>query len=207
MISLRNPTTKRSSREPKRKEPEVGEISSLGAAKQLEYTPRIKHVINTSMKKVFIQPPNFGDIEASTGFKMALPHWGEIFNNINREEYPKYIPHSDPDVRSLDNEVFPNIRRSYLHMVARRTLVFPCIEVLKWLIDHTDTQKCLINDANVGCVRVLLLVEVHKYYKLRDPKDWLNIDFVVKFYERHNTSRMMASWWSEDNKYNNRRTG
>jgi hypothetical protein len=51
---------------------------------------------------------------------------------------------------------------------------------------------------------VLLPVEVQKYYKLRDLEEQLNIDFVVKFYERHDTSWAMASWWREDNKYTNR---
>jgi hypothetical protein len=55
------------------------------------------------MKKVFIQPMTFGDIEESTWFKMALLHWGEIFKNINREEYPEYILDSDPDERALDD--------------------------------------------------------------------------------------------------------
>jgi hypothetical protein len=54
-------------------------------------------------------------------------------------------------------------------MVAIRTLVFPSIEVLKWLIDHTHAQKCLINDENGGCVGFFLPKEVQKYYKLRDP--------------------------------------
>jgi hypothetical protein len=78
-------------------------------------------------------------------------------------------------------------------MVERRMLIFPCIEVLKWLNDHTDRHKCLINYENGGCVKVFLLVEVQKYYKLRDPEEWLNTDFVVKFYEHHDTSRLMAS--------------
>jgi hypothetical protein len=56
-------------------------------------------------------------------------------------------------------------------MVESRNSIFPCIEVLKWLIDHIDTQKCLINDENGGCVGVFLSVEVQKYYKLRDPEE------------------------------------
>jgi hypothetical protein len=203
----RKATTRRSTRAPKLKEPEVGEGSSPRSAKQLEFTLRPKPVIKTSMKKAFIQPLTFGDTEARIGSKTTLPHWGELFKKIRREEYPKYIPHSDPYVRVLDDEVFPNIRRSYLHMVARRTPVFPYIELLKWLIDHTYTHKCLINDENGGCVGVFLLVEVQKYYKLRDPKERLNTDFVVKFYEHHNMSQVMASWWREDNKYTNRSTG
>jgi hypothetical protein len=88
-------------------------------------------------------------------------------------------------------------------MVAYKTLVFPCIDVSKWLIDHTYTQKFLINDENGGCVRFFLLTEVQKYYKLRDPKERLNTDFVVKFYEFNDTSRLMASWWKEDKNFTN----
>jgi hypothetical protein len=73
-------------------------------------------------------------------------------------------------------------------MLARRTPIFPCIEVLKWLIEHIDTQQCLINDENGECVRVFLSVEVKKYYNLRDPKERLNIVFILKFYEHHGTS-------------------
>jgi hypothetical protein len=94
---------------PKLKEPEVGEGSSPGAAKQLEFSPRPEPVIKTSTKKVFTQPLAFGDTEASTGTKAVLPHWGELFKKISREEFPEYIPHSDPDVRALDDEVFLNI--------------------------------------------------------------------------------------------------
>jgi hypothetical protein len=65
-------------------------------------------------------------------------------------------------------------------MVARKTPVFPCIELLKWLIDHTDTQICLINDDNGECVRVFLPVEVQNYYKLREPEEWTEHQFCYK---------------------------
>jgi hypothetical protein len=59
----------------------------------------------------------------------------------------------------------------------------------------------------VGVSECSLPVEVQKYYKLRDPEERLNTDFVVKFYECHDTSRVMASWWREDKKYTNQSTG
>jgi hypothetical protein len=121
------------------------------------------------------------------------PIVGDLFNKISWEEYSECIPHSDLDVRVLDDEVFPNIQRSCFHMVANKTLVFHCIEVLKWLIDHTDAHKFLINNLNGGCVRMFLPKEVQKYYKNKDPEERLNIDFVAKFYEFHDTSRLMAS--------------
>jgi hypothetical protein len=156
----KKPTTRKSPRAPKLQEPEVGEGSSPAVARQLEFAPKPVPVIKTATKKAFVQPPTFGDTEANIGTKTVFPHWEEIFKKIKREELPEYTPHNDPDTRRLDDEVLLNVRKAYLHMVASRTLVFPCIELLKWLIDHTDTQKCLINDDNGGCVGVFLPLEV-----------------------------------------------
>jgi hypothetical protein len=169
----------------------------------LEYVPRAEHVIKTSAKEDFVQPPVFGDIEESTRSKVMLPQWGDLFNRISQKEYLECIPHNNPNVRELDDQVFPNIQRSYLHMVAIRTPVFPSIEDLKWIIDHIDAHKCLINDENARCVGVFVPTEVQKYYKLREPEERLNTDFVVNLYEVHDTSRLMASWWKEDKKFTN----
>jgi hypothetical protein len=109
---LRKPTTKRLLREPKLKEDEIGEGSSPGTMRQLEYAPRVEPVIKTSTKKSFVQPPTFGDIEASTRSKVILPQWGDLFKLISREEYPEYIPHNDLAMRALDDQVFLNIRQS-----------------------------------------------------------------------------------------------
>jgi hypothetical protein len=114
----------------------------------LEYAPREEPVVKTSTKKDFAQPPIFSDTKENTRYKVMLPQWVDLFNRISREEYPECIPYSDLDVRVIDDQVFPNIQRSYLHMTACRTPVFPCMEVLKWLIDHTDAHKCLINKEN-----------------------------------------------------------
>jgi hypothetical protein len=75
----------------------------------LEYTPKVESVIKTSTKKAFVQPLVFGDTEASTRSKVMGPQWGDVFNKISREEYLEYIPHSDPNVRAPDDQVFPNI--------------------------------------------------------------------------------------------------
>jgi hypothetical protein len=50
-------------------------------------------------------------------------------------------------------------------------------------------------------------VEVQNYYKLREPEEWLNTDFVLSFYEKHDTSKIMASWWREDKNFTNRTSG
>jgi hypothetical protein len=88
-------------------------------------------------------------------------------------------------------------------MVASKNPIFPCIEPLKWLIDNTDAQKCVINDDNGQIMGVFLPLEVQNYYKLRDLDENLSTDFVVKFYQKHDTSKIMVSWWREDKKFTN----
>jgi hypothetical protein len=75
--------TRRSPRTPKGKELEVGEGSSPAVAKELEFAPKAKTVIQISTKKQFIQPPTFRDTEASTASKVLLPPWGDLYNKIH----------------------------------------------------------------------------------------------------------------------------
>jgi hypothetical protein len=105
----RNQNTRRSPRVPKLKELEVGEGSSLAAAKQLEFSLRLEIVIKTSTKNYFTQPLAFRYIEENTGGKAVLPHRGKLFKKINWEEFPEYILHNDLDMRKIDDEVFLNI--------------------------------------------------------------------------------------------------
>jgi hypothetical protein len=207
MIPVKKPTTRKSPRSPKLQESEARDGSSPAVARKLEFTSKITPIIKEITKEAFAQPLAFGDIEANIGMKTIFPLWGDMFRKIKHKEFLEYAPHSDLDTRKLDNEVFVNIRKAYLHMVARRTPVFPFIELLKWLIDHTDAQKCVINDDNGQIVRVFLPVEVQNYYKLRELDEGLNKDFVVKFYQKHDTRKIMGSWWKKDKKLTNRNSG
>ena len=116
-MPLKKPSTRKSPRAPKPHEPEEGEGSSPTVARQLEFTPKLMPIIKTTTKKAFIQPPTFGDTEANIGAKTRFPRWEELFKKIKKEEPLEYTPHNDPDTRKVDDDVLPNIRRAYLHMV------------------------------------------------------------------------------------------
>jgi hypothetical protein len=107
----------------------------------------------------------------------------------------------------LDDQVFSNIRRSSLHRVSFWTPIFPYIKIVGWIIDHANTVKCTFDNEEGECVGIFLPVEVQKYYKLKYPKERLNTDFLVKFYELHDTSQLLASWWKKDKKLTNRNNG
>jgi hypothetical protein len=69
----RKPMTRCSLREVKLKEENMGEGSSPSMTRQLEFSHKAEPVIKTSTKKAFIQPPTFGDMEATNGSKIMLP--------------------------------------------------------------------------------------------------------------------------------------
>jgi hypothetical protein len=106
---LENKTTRHLPIAPKLKEIKIGEVSSREIVRQLVYIPMQDPVIKKIMKRVFNHPLAFGDIEERIGSKIVLPQWGDIFNRISREEYLEYVPHSDPNVRALNEWVFPNL--------------------------------------------------------------------------------------------------
>jgi hypothetical protein len=193
MMPPKKPTTRKYPRVPKMQASKAGEGSSPAIARKLEFTSKLAPIIKTITKESFAQPLSFGDTEVNIGTKTTFPQWEDLFKEIRHEEFPKYAPHSNPDTRKMDDEVLVNIHKAYLHMVVRRTLVFPCIEILKWLIDHNNAHKCVINDHNCQIVGVFLPIEVQKYYKLREPDECLNKDFVMKLHQKHDTSKITAS--------------
>jgi hypothetical protein len=80
-------------------------------------------------------------------------------------------------------------------------------QTLEWILNHIDAGKCLINNVDGKCVGVFLSMEINKYDKLREPEVKLNTNFVVYFYEKHNTGKLLASLWKEDRKFINRAMG
>jgi hypothetical protein len=95
----KKPTTRKSPRELKLQEPEMGEGSSPTVARKLEFTPKPVPIIKMATKKVFVQPPAFGDTKANIGNKTTFPHWEELFKKINKEEPLEYTPHNDPEYK------------------------------------------------------------------------------------------------------------
>jgi hypothetical protein len=135
--------------------------------------------------------------------KVLLPKWNKLFIEIRDEDYLTSTPNGDQTIREMDHRVFPNVHFSRLHMVVVRAHVFPCIEVLAWIIIHDDNKNCIINDEQRQCVGTFLPLEISNCYKLPEPKVLLNKDYVTTFHHQHDVVKIMASWWKEDNKFFN----
>jgi hypothetical protein len=165
---------------------------------EAEVSQKVERVIQMSHKKLPALSSLYMDTYSNTASKVPLPTWHDLYNKIHHEEFQEFTLHSKPEVRTLDDQVFPNIKRSSLYMVASRTFVLPSVETLDWIVNDTDAFFFLINDVKGKCVGVFLLVEVNKYYKLSKPRVRLNTNFMVQFYELHKTSELLASLLRED---------
>ena len=72
-----------------------------------------------------------------------------MFLKFKDQNYPKSTPHNNLDLRIIDDVVFPFIRWFRLHSIAARLSVFPCVELIEWIIGHIDCKKFLIDNDKV----------------------------------------------------------
>jgi hypothetical protein len=68
----------------------------------------------------------FKDTKSQINPQISFPVWGEIYRRIREEDYPNLVPPSDPNRRNVDDIVFINIRRFFLHIVVARTPIITC---------------------------------------------------------------------------------
>lgn len=71
----------------------------------------------------------------------SLPIWKEILRNFEEDSFPYIISLSHLDKRNFDDNVYANINKSKIHLVDERPLVFPYIEVIKWIISFLELEE------------------------------------------------------------------
>ena len=65
--------------------------------------------------------------------------WGEVYRMISRREVP--------DTGLEEEPIYANIEKSAIMKVATRPDLFPCSDVMRWILPHTNNNTMLI--ANV----------------------------------------------------------
>ena len=77
--------------------------------------------------------------EGPYGRRTISNKWGDIYRLISRREVP--------DMGLEEEPIYANIEKSAIIKVATRPELFPCSEVIRWILPHTNTATMLI--ANV----------------------------------------------------------
>ena len=66
--------------------------------------------------------------------------WGDIYRLITRREMP--------DIGLEEEPIYANIKRSALMKVATRPELFPCSEVIGWILPRADLSTMILKDVN-----------------------------------------------------------
>ena len=66
--------------------------------------------------------------------------WGEIYRLITRREVP--------DMGLEEEGIYANIERSSLMKIATRAELFPCSEVIGWILPRADVTTMILENAN-----------------------------------------------------------
>ena len=84
----------------------------------------------------------YEDTKAIMGVELEYK-WGEVYRMISS--------HTVPDASFEDMHMYANIERSALMKVATRPELFPCVEVIGWILLREDiTRMILANTTKQG---------------------------------------------------------
>jgi len=69
-----------------------------------------------------------------------------------------------------DDDVYSNIRRSYLHNVVSKIIFLPCVEMVKWIIDHVNLENKTIVHEQGKCMSSSITKTLEMCYKFCNGK-------------------------------------
>lgn len=92
-----------------------------------------------------------------------------------------------------------NIKRSKLPLVTTHPTIFPCSEIIEWIIDHLDIEARQFKDSTRQVIVNFRPESIEKLYKLQSkPKCGMHVDFGESFHKHFDTKKIIASWWVKD---------
>ena len=106
------------SKRQKKKAPEVEEVPEVEVVTKTEYI--------------------YEDTQCVSGVEPEYK-WGEIYRLISRREVP--------DMGLEEEPIYANIEKSSIMKVATRPELFPCSEVIGWILPHVNTTTMIIGNA------------------------------------------------------------
>lgn len=102
------------------------------------------------------QPPIFTDTACNIN-KTTRLSWYEIYEELAERDIPE---------TQEDFQVYINIKRSRLHKVVAHPPVFPCAEIIEWVLQCTSTDDWMIKGHDGALIATIASTNISSYYKL-----------------------------------------
>ena len=137
------------SKRQKKKAPMVEENSAIEVVTQTEYI--------------------YEDTQRISGVEPEYK-WGDIYRLISRREVP--------DMGLEEEPIYANIEKSSIMKVATRPELFPCSEVIRWILLHTNTTTMLVGNVEGQGYAAFSPGYVALAYHLPEPQVFLSNDWL-----------------------------
>ena len=137
------------SKRQKRKAPAIEEQTTIEVVPQMEYI--------------------YEDTQCVTGVEPEYK-WGEIYRLISRREFL--------DTGLEEEPIYANIERSAIMKVATRPELFPCSDVMRWILPHTNNNTMLMGNVEGQGYAAFSPGYVALAYHLPEPQVFLSNDWL-----------------------------
>lgn len=117
---------------------------------------------------------------------------------------PLLIPTNPTNVEDKDVDVYPNTWRLLLHIVANKLVVFPCAEMVKWIVDHANLGNTMIVNEKGKCIACFQSSSLEPYYTFTRVEVSLTPTLVEEFGRLNNYDKVMSKWWIEGKQFRSR---
>ena len=107
----------------------------------------------------------YGDTQCVSGVELKYK-WGEIYRLISRREVP--------DMGLEEEPIYANIEKFSIMKVATRPELFPCSEVIGWILPRENTTKMIIGNVEVQGYAAFSPGYVALAYHLPEPQIFLS---------------------------------
>ena len=134
-------------------------------------------------------PPIYRDT-LCTFAKGDSMRWYQVYQEFARTEFPEDLP---------NREIYLKVKRSKLHLAGAHPAIFPCPEMIDWIIQKTDPKKFVIRDSEGKAFTTLKGSDAHIYYSFPEREE----DFTEEWAIAHAVPIVdtLKRWWDEPEKF------
>ena len=110
--------------------------------------------------------------------------------------------------RNHVDKIYINNKMSKIHPIVAKSPIFPCIEVIEWIINHSNTVGMEFKYCFGKVIFNFIRDSIVWYYILLEnlEKSSTN-EFIKGFHEKFDVRNVLETWWSKDKRRVQRQDG
>ena len=138
----------------------------------------------------------FSDIECKADKKVCYTSTS-LFQAFQDKEFVVLLQNDAST--ELSRDIYRNIIKLGLHRAAMKTLVLPCLDIIKWITKRIDHQHRSILNIDRKVVANYNPSMINQMYHLKEATVKVSPDWLKRKSESADMLTLLKGWWSEGN--------